>query len=200
MPLMDGFQATERIRRSQSKEELPIIALTASQAEGDPDRCLDAGMNGQIQQASADFHACQGHRTLGTDPRVEALGSSGVEPATPSSSGSRDGAPLGVARWRRRRLHSRGDGQLCRSASSVRDRACKLRSLRQDVDAVQSLAHSMKGASKQIGATRAGSLLGAIEAQDDLDASAALLDELDEEVPRVESAVNALLRRSARAS
>lgn len=69
-----------------------------------------------------------------------------------------------------------------------------------DVDAVQSLAHSMKGASKQIGATRAGSLLGAIEAQDDLDASAALLDELDEEVPRVESAVNALLRRSARAS
>ena len=70
----------------------------------------------------------------------------------------------------------------------------------QDLDAVQSLAHSMKGASKQIGATQAGSLLGAIEARDDFRDCAALLDELDEEVPRVESAVNALLRRSARAS
>ena len=58
----------------------------------------------------------------------------------------------------------------------------------------------MKGASKQIGATRAGTLLGNLEQQDDIDKVVALIDELDEEVPRVESAVRALLRRSLRAS
>ncbi|MGB3050491.1 MAG: ATP-binding protein, partial [Polyangiales bacterium] len=45
MPLIDGFQATKRIRQSPGKEELPIIALTASVAEEDRVRCLDAGMN-----------------------------------------------------------------------------------------------------------------------------------------------------------
>jgi hypothetical protein len=58
----------------------------------------------------------------------------------------------------------------------------------------------MKGASKQIGATRAGSLLAAMEALDDTQTAAHLLDELDAEVPRVDSAVSALLQRSARAS
>ena len=69
-----------------------------------------------------------------------------------------------------------------------------------DLEKVQSLAHSMKGASKQIGATQAGNLLGAIEAQRDLRDSTRLLDELAEEIPRVQSAIDALLRRSARAS
>ena len=58
----------------------------------------------------------------------------------------------------------------------------------------------MKGASKQIGAPRAGNLLGALETQKGFRECGALLDELDDEIPRVECAVNALLRRSARAS
>jgi len=69
-----------------------------------------------------------------------------------------------------------------------------------DTDEVRSLAHSMKGASKQIGATRAGTLLGAIEEQQDMADLRALVEELGEEVPRVESAIQALLRRSLRAS
>lgn len=58
----------------------------------------------------------------------------------------------------------------------------------------------MKGASKQIGATRAGTLLGAIEEHRDMSEVRALIEALDEEVPRVESAIKALLRRSLRAS
>ena len=69
-----------------------------------------------------------------------------------------------------------------------------------DTGTVRSLAHSMKGASKQIGATRAGTLLGRIEEQEDFTEIQTLIDQLDEEVPRVESAVRALLRRSLRAS
>ena len=70
---------------------------------------------------------------------------------------------------------------------------------RGSADDMHSLAHSMKGASKQIGATRAGALLGAIEVEKDLGTARKLLGELSEEAPRVESAVRALVRRSLRA-
>ena len=69
-----------------------------------------------------------------------------------------------------------------------------------DADRVRLIAHSLKGASKQIGAMRAGTLLGAIEEQEDMGEVQSLVEALHEEVPRVESAVHALLRRSRRAS
>jgi two-component system, sensor histidine kinase and response regulator len=45
MPLMDGFEATRRIRTDARFRELPIIAMTASVLTSDRERCIDAGMN-----------------------------------------------------------------------------------------------------------------------------------------------------------
>jgi len=48
MPVMDGFEATRRIRsreRKQEGEEVPIIALTAQVTDGTFEQCLDAGMD-----------------------------------------------------------------------------------------------------------------------------------------------------------
>jgi two-component system sensor histidine kinase/response regulator len=47
MPVMDGFQATARIRQNEvgSARRLPIIALTANAMEGDRERCITAGMD-----------------------------------------------------------------------------------------------------------------------------------------------------------
>lgn len=48
MPVMDGFDATRRIRAggsSISEPHVPIVALTASAIEGGRERCLGAGMN-----------------------------------------------------------------------------------------------------------------------------------------------------------
>lgn len=45
MPEMDGFTATESIRRSEKSERPKIIALTANSAETEREKCLQAGMD-----------------------------------------------------------------------------------------------------------------------------------------------------------
>ena len=51
MPEMDGFEATQRIRRYEAENRLPrlpIIALTANAIKGDDDRCFEAGMDAYL--------------------------------------------------------------------------------------------------------------------------------------------------------
>lgn len=47
MPVMDGFQATQAIRKKEqlSKKHIPIIALTASVLKEEQNLCLEAGMD-----------------------------------------------------------------------------------------------------------------------------------------------------------
>lgn len=48
MPLLDGYSATESIRKMDGYKNLPIVAMTADAVEGAKDRCLNAGMMGMI--------------------------------------------------------------------------------------------------------------------------------------------------------
>jgi PAS domain S-box-containing protein len=50
MPIMDGLEATEKIRASekQSGKHVAIVAMTANAYEEDRERCLRAGMDGYI--------------------------------------------------------------------------------------------------------------------------------------------------------
>jgi two-component system sensor histidine kinase/response regulator len=53
MPVMDGYEATQQIRHSESKvlnRDIPIIAMTANSMAGDRDKCLAVGMDDFISK------------------------------------------------------------------------------------------------------------------------------------------------------
>ena len=196
MPTMDGFEATRAIRRSTKSRSLPVVALTASVTDDDHARCLDAGMNDAIAKpvkttalvkalekwAPANSNAPR--RRLSTLPPPDALDLDMVRRLV-SLDGEDDDFIRDVMVSYVEQL-----GECAMDLSTALSAG--------NMDAVRMTAHSMKGASKQIGATRVGELLGEIENESNVAAFRKLIEQLDAEVPRVEAAVQALLRRSLR--
>jgi CheY-like chemotaxis protein len=56
MPVLDGLEAARLIRSFEGCPQPPIIAVTAYTLNGEPQRCLEAGMNGYLPKP-VDTHA-----------------------------------------------------------------------------------------------------------------------------------------------
>ena len=68
MPIMDGFEATRRIRQQPKHAQVPILALTGNVVKEVQDRCRAAGMNDFIAKPS-EWRRCSKSSGAGCDRR-----------------------------------------------------------------------------------------------------------------------------------
>jgi len=160
MPVMDGLQATRKIRELEgaSGRRIPVIALTAYAAREDRERCLAAGMDGYLSKpfkgeelaALLLSHCGQGQRRHAAE-------------APPAARGCPDNAATAPLVFNRESLLCRLDGNeelmprfLTMFNTSVATRWVELSQAteRGDREVIHLQAHSIKGAAANIGAER----------------------------------------------
>ncbi len=78
MPVMDGLEATRRIRAMSELRELPVIAMTAHAMERDKERCLEAGMNAHVAKPIEADQLCEVLAGFIQGKKAEAPGHDGI--------------------------------------------------------------------------------------------------------------------------
>src|SRR5919106_100871 len=200
MPEMNGYEAAAEIRKQEGTSgRTPIIAMTASVMRDDRERCLAAGMDDYVSKP-VQLEELQ--------LALERWVGNARSPGAAAFSGGRGSATVAIDAVRLDELRTLDppDGPTTLSVLAsifLEDTPPRLTSLRRAVlesnaDSVEDLAHHLKGAAANIGATRMAGLCAELE---DLARSGALtpaphlLTRLDAEFAHARQALEVQLAR-----
>jgi two-component system, sensor histidine kinase and response regulator len=213
IPLMDGCAATTAIRSLPgATAATPIIALTAATESGDEQRCLDVGMNGYLAKpyTSAGLGAALARWTTAGSADIASgpsVGSGGVDRAQSETTAPMPPpafdpmAPPALdpsAVLRLQRLADGTGGQLMGELAELfRNQAPPmLESIRDalaagDIHAAQRAAHSLGGASANLGASDLARLCSELAMSDPSVDTEGLRAAIEAQLLRVLSALDA---------
>ena len=190
MPEMDGLEATRRICQEWPKEQRPrIIAVTAHAMLGDKQECLAAGMDDYITKP------VRVKELQAALERSRSLGVSEPKPVAAVSPGPFDREVLATLR----ELQEEGEPDILGELFDLflQDTPTRLRAMREavkleDNEAVQRIAHSLKGSSANLGAQQMAAMCEDLERQARGGAAAAeVVTQLETEFARVQEAMQA---------
>ncbi|MBI4763224.1 MAG: response regulator [Deltaproteobacteria bacterium] len=205
MPEMDGLEATREIRNPQSavlNHQIPIIAMTAHAMQGDREKCLQAGMNDYIAkpvspQALADVL----DKWLPKEPEVTARPAAARPGEAGSPSTQEPEAPIFDQAGLMARLMD--DEDLARKVVGgfLGDVPRQIEILKNCLEAgdaarAERQAHSIKGASANVGGQALGAMAFELEKAGktgNLEAVRARLPELERQFARLKEAMSEFL-------
>lgn len=164
MPVMDGFEATRRIRDPKSdvlNHNIPIIAMTAHALKGDREKCLEAGMDDYIS------------KPVNPKELAEAIERIFSTENTPNQGQQTSPPDRAKKIFDRETLLQRldGDEELLKEIVEVflQDTPSRIQSLKDamsknDTENIRREAHSLKGAAGSVGAVALQELAAELEA------------------------------------
>jgi PAS domain S-box-containing protein len=161
MPELDGYEATEAIRREETDgRRVPIVAMTANAMPGERERCLAAGMDDYVTKP------IRRQRLL--DALARRLGGQAGHPADPPAAAPEGPAPLDLAQLQSivgtnpetaqaylALFHETTAPLVAKVGAAIANR---------DRDGLRGLAHMLKGSCGSIGANEMADLGRQLEA------------------------------------